>query len=76
MHRYLHSVEDFLGIDDEYVARASRRLGAEPMSRRPRDHSDDGDDDDFDDYDDDLDEDFDSDEDADYDYDDRDDDRY
>lgn len=74
MHRYLHSVEDFLEIDDEYVVRASSMLGSVPGSRKPRDYSED--DDDFDDYEDDFDADLDLDEDVEYEHDDRDDDRY
>ena len=74
MHRYLHSVEDFLDVDDEYVARVGTRM-AGPKSRRPHDRSDD--DEDSDEYEDDgFDDDFDSDDDIEYDYDDRDDDRY
>ncbi len=65
MHRYLHNYEDFLLIDDDYVARVSSKIALGPK-KRPHSGSWD-DDDEFDSNDDEFDEDEDDDEYDDYD---------
>jgi hypothetical protein len=52
MHRYLHSYEDFLLVDEDYVIRAGSKHAGGPRSRPPHKRWESDDDDDFDsDYD-------------------------
>jgi hypothetical protein len=66
MHRYLYNYEDFLLIDDDYVARAGSKVIGGPGSRPRRGYSDNGEDDDYDSYEDDYSDEYDFDEDDDY----------
>lgn len=64
MHKYLHNYEDFLLIDDDYVARAGSHVVRGPKRTPQGGFPGDGEDDDFDSYDDY--DDFDRDEDDEY----------
>ncbi len=70
MHRYLHNYEDFLLIDDDYVARVSSKFALGPK-KKPHGGSWD-EDDDFEGFDDDYESEYDEgDDDEDRDYDER-----